>query len=615
MNLQQPIRPSTSPDPLLALIRQSPSAKTILDYLQTAVPGLDNLPLDIPQTTYTLYRQFARTGERANYEERYFAKRSLLTRAVVEMILGNESMLDTVHDLLWSICEETSWVLPAHEEPVPGFSADSSGESIARLTHQPDFIDLFAAETGASLAEAVHLLGDRLAPEVAQRVWQEVEHRVLQSYLAYGRSYWWHKGDLNWNAVCNGAVGLAFMRLEHDPQRLAEALTIVLEGLDAYVAAGFEADGGSLEGIAYWHYGLLYYVALAELLREHTDGQLDLLADPRLTEIARFPLAMALAPGIFVNFGDASEHVELRPGIMQRLAERTNQSALKGLILPPNPQDKQGNPTTRLAIILRDIAWWDGQPQAFPAAAQEDFYLPSCAIARFGAQSLQGQTVILAAKAGRNDGHHYHTDIGHFIVNLGGESLLCDPGPGLYTREYFGQGRFENVFCSSLGHSVPRIGGQLQMPGPKFGGGRLAEGRIVERRQTGDEKIVEIDFASLYALAGLALARRKLRLVAHTGEIWLEDTFKFGAAPLEIEEAFVTWHSVSVNGSTARISSLQNTLHLAIREPAGASFGVLLLEAECRANHRSETLTRLVSNLPLETRRFVVQITIADEKR
>src|SRR5262249_10885431 len=150
-------------------------------------------------------------------------------------------MIDIIHDLLWSICEETSWVLPAHEDLAANSESDSS------LTRVPDLVDLFAAETAASLGEIVFLIGDRLSPEVVRRVRQEVKRHVLDPYLAYGRTYWWHKGDLNWNAVCNGAVGLAFMRLEQDTQRLAQALEMVMEGFDAYLATGFEADGGSLE--------------------------------------------------------------------------------------------------------------------------------------------------------------------------------------------------------------------------------------------------------------------------------------------------------------------------------------------------------------------------------
>jgi hypothetical protein len=102
---------------LLAQIRQSPSVSAVLSYLSQQVPDLAN----IPQATYTLYRQFEHTGFRRGYEKIHFARRSMLTRAVLEFIMGDDSRRDIIHDLLWSICEETSWVLPAHEEQGPDF--------------------------------------------------------------------------------------------------------------------------------------------------------------------------------------------------------------------------------------------------------------------------------------------------------------------------------------------------------------------------------------------------------------------------------------------------------------------------------------------------------------
>ncbi len=583
----------------------------IVRYLRDRVPDLPGSGTEIPQTTYTLYRQFALTGDRAAYESRYFARRAMLTRAVVEMILGDASLTDTVHDLLWSICEESAWVLPAHEELGTGFAALDGAAAWptgtnSPLTREPDLIDLFAAETGASLAETIFLLGDRLAPEVVQRARQEVERRIFRPYLAYGREHWWHRGDLNWNAVCNGAVGLAFLRLEKDPRRLAEALTMVLEGFEAYLATGFESDGGSLEGIGYWTYGLHYYVTTAELLREQTAGQIDLLASPRVRDIARFPLAVALSPGLYLNYGDAAERAALQPGIVQRLAERTGLTELKGLLTPPDDQAAYG--IAALAITLRDIAWWDGRSEPFPAAARQDYFLPACAVIKLNGQTVQGQPVILAAKAGFNAGHHYHLDIGHFIVHVGGENLLCDPGRGLYTKAYFREGRFENIFCNSFGHSVPRIGGQQQQPGPKFGGGPLAEGKIIEHGEADGGKFVVIEFGELYGLPELTLAQRRLRLMPETGVIWLDDTFEFTGDPLDIEEAYVTWSAVSVKGSTARIAGQNSELALTIHDPLGSSFEAVLLEEDCRANLQTRILTRLSIRLPAGTRRFALEI-------
>src|SRR5512138_3260252 len=139
---------------LLAQIRQSPGVPALLAYLAQQAPDLTN----IPAATYTLFRQFEHTGYRRGYERIHFQRRSMLARAVVEFILGDLTRRDIIHDLLWAICEETSWVLPAHEEQGPDFwelkpsPRQHPWGAHTALTREPDSIDLFAAETGASLA-------------------------------------------------------------------------------------------------------------------------------------------------------------------------------------------------------------------------------------------------------------------------------------------------------------------------------------------------------------------------------------------------------------------------------------------------------------------------------
>jgi hypothetical protein len=621
VSLKSLFTPQVPPDSLLEQVRQSEGTSIMLEQIRQAVPDLAH----IPQTTYTLYRQFEYSGERGGYQDPYYLKRSMLTRAVLEMILGDEGMRDPVQDLLWSICEETSWVLPAHEEQGPDFwdlkPSPRKGPWGAHtaLTREPDAIDLFAAETGASLAETVYLLGDRLAPEVVQRVRQEVERRIFKPYLAYGRKHWWYKGALNWNGVCNGSIGLAFMRLEQDPQTLAEALEMALEGFEAYIATGFEADGGSIEGPGYWSYGMLYYVTLAELLRERSAGQIDLLAARRLQDIAHYPPGMALSPGIFINFGDATERLALHAGIVQRLAERSGVTELRDLLVEPGKLEGAGVSYAKLAIILRDAAWWDGKITPFPKEARQDFFLPHCGVIKMNGKTKQGKPVVLAAKAGHNDGHHSHTDVGMFVVHIGseehggGESLLCDPGRGLYSKEYFRQPRYQNIFCNSLGHSVPRIGGHLQAPGPEFGGSQQYHGEIVDHGQVGDEKFVVIDFQQAYDMPMLTRARRRLRLEASSGEIVLEDEFAFSSAPLDIEEAFVTWHPVQVQGGSARILGKTCDLVLTIKEPEQATFTAQTFDEECRANQREGTLTRLAVTLPDGALNFLLRITPEDQ--
>lgn len=583
---------------LLAQIRQSPGAALILSTLRRQTPDLTA----IPNGTYTLYRQFEHSGYRRGYERIFFEKRSMLSRAVLEFILGDSAMRAVIHDLLWDICEETSWVLPAHEEQGPDFwelkpsPRQHPWGAHTALTREPDAIDLFCAETGAALAETVYLLGDQLAPEVVQRVRQEVERRIFKPYLAYGRKHWWYKGPLNWNGVCNGSIGMAFMRLERDPRTLNEAIAQVLEGFEAYIATGFEADGGSIEGIGYWNYGLMYYITLAELLREQTGGALDLLANPRLVDIAHYPLVVALAKGTYVNFGDAVEATALSLGVVSRLAERTGVTELRGLLLDPT-QMEGGFAAAKVPIVLRDAAWWDGQVAPFPAAVHQDHYLPHCGITKFSGRSPSGKTVLLTAKAGHTDGHHSHTDIATFIYNLNGESLLCDPGRGLYSKEYFRLPRYQNIFCNSIGHSVPRIGGTLQTPGPEFGGKRQFFGQMSPPQTEAGQKSVSIAFGGAYNLPALRQAERTLSFDAANGALTLCDAFAFNGSPLEVEEAFVTWSQVSTSGGTATLRGSQGALELTILAPAGAVFETQSLAEDCQTHQREGVLTRLVARL------------------
>jgi hypothetical protein len=594
---------------LQASIRKSPSTPMLLNALRKAFPDVTS----IPQTTYTLYREFEHLGVRYNYEAVYFEKRARLTRAVLEMLAGDDSYRDAVHDLLWNICEETSWILPAHEERRPRGDGRERRETRTwplgahtPLTHAPDSIDLFSAETGAALAEAICFLGDRLAPEVRQRVRQEVQRHIFKPYLAYGRQFRWHKAPMNWNGVCNGAVGLAFLRLENDVESLAEALEMVLEGFETYIATGFEADGGSIEGVGYWNYGLMYYIVVAELLREVTGGQLDLLATPRLRDIAAYPVGMAFTPNTYINFGDATETQILAGGVVERLADRTGVSDLKALLETAGQLDIHAGPGAKLPIMLRQAAWWPASPP--PGLPHRDFYLLSTNLLKFTARTPTGQPVILAAKAGYTDGPHVQCDIAQFIVNVDGESLIPDAGRGLYSRDYFREKRFENLFNSSRGHNVPRIGEKLQSPGPEFGGSRRFYGTIVEHDANDSEKVVKIDFHTAYDLPALKHARRTLYLKAQTGEVWLEDDFTFNGSPQEIEEAFVTWHPIKIEGATARITGTRSALELKITAPEGATFTTTSLEEDCKANRMGGVLTRLSATLPEGTTHFALQI-------
>ncbi len=532
----------------------------------------------IPETRYTHYRYFIKNGDRSTYEGPYFKKRRIQGMLALRVFFGEAHLKDLLQDYIWNICEETTWVLPAHE--------------------RRDIIDLFSAETAFDLAATLHLLGRTLDAEVRARVRSEIDQRIFQPYLAHYNNFGWYKGGNNWNGVCNSSVASAFLLLETEPDRVAQALVLALDGLNYFLDHAFEADGTSTEGVGYWHYGLINFVALSEMLRARSGGAIDLLDSERLRRVAAYPAKLLLSGSMFAAFSDADEIIHFNPGIISRLAERTGDVTLYNLLA--KPVEFPGD--WRLEMMLRNGLWWDGSQLDAPQIG--DAVLTGGGVARLVAPLAGGdQPVIVAVKAGHNAENHNQNDVGSFLVHVQGESLLTDPGRGLYNRFYFSEHRYENIFANSFGHSVPRIGGQLQAPGREF------HGELLEAGSSGSFKRAVVEFARAYPVAGLSGLRRELKLAsdprqgagaadAQAGTLWLEDTFQFAGAPQDVEEAFVTWCDVEPQGASALIRGQRHNLRLTIESPAGAVFAVQALEEECKANDKEGVLKRLSVSLP-----------------
>lgn len=532
---------------------ETPSGRALFEWAQTILD-------EIPQLTYSLYRTFRRTGTRVEFDTPYRGRRRMLTQASLLAWFepSNAAHIDRVSDVVWAICEETTWVSPPSEGP----------EWV---------IDLTNAETAAQLAAVTLLLGDRVPEEVRERMRQEVDRRILTNFLEHHDSdrHWWADGRNNWTGACAGAIGEAALVFERDPERLARILALVAAHLNRYIENGFEADGGCLEGVDYWRYGLLCLVSCSKMLAERTAGGVDLLAHPKMRLIAEYPLVMAVGDGTFASFADSGQSVPLPPSVTVPLVERTGVAELLAL----TREDELWR--NRLGVALRDLLWWDGSSPEM--TFRSDVILPASGIARLAGEA-NGTPVIVVAKAGHNDEPHNHNDVGSVVVSAGGVTYLCDPGSGAYVQSYFGPERYNNLFTRSLGHGVPYIGGTEQAAGARYRG---------ELRRTGD-KVVEIDFRAAYPVEQLEAAVRRIA-IEPDGAVTLTDTFSFTGDGLAVQEGFMTWQDVEVDGSTARVVSPEGVLAL---RAAGGVFAVETFEAECLENGKEGVLKRITLDFP-----------------
>jgi hypothetical protein len=535
----------------------------------------------IPQLTYTMSREFFRSGSRLNFDKAYHQKRHELTAVALLALLQDESRwIDRVHDYLWSICEESQWVPPEHIGSFP--------------------IDLFSSETGFALAEIIQLLGDRLDTQVVERVRTELERRLMAPYLE--RDYDWQDGHSNWTGVCEGAVGCVFLHTEPNPVRLAKAVNRVLAGLEKFRELAFMPDGGSTEGIGYWQYGLANAVAFGEMLCARTRGQVDYLAHEKFRAIARYPMASLVAPGMHLSCSDSHGHASFYPYLIVRLAERTGCKELLSML----HQGSVALGNHRFPWALRTLLWWDGRTHKPPKI--DDHVLPDTGLVRLVAPRRK---LAVMLKGGHNAENHNHNDVGSVAVYADGEPLLCDIGAGLYDDKYFGPLRYENPVCNSFGHSVPRIDEVLQ------GAGREHAGQITAFETTGGVKHGEVEFASAYPVKGLRSLHRSVTVNASgsASDIVLRDRFAWsGRRRLPVEEAFITWCPVTVRGRTALLRGRHHELRLAIVEPAGASFTVEKLPVMLANAAEPTTLRRLVCTLPPGATVFTMELRVEPKK-
>ncbi|MBD2845563.1 heparinase II/III family protein [Paenibacillus sp. IB182496] len=478
---------------------------------------------EIPVLTFSRLAEFERTGGRKAFEVVNHERRlRLQALTVVSVIDETDLYIETIEDLLWETCNEYTWCLNA-AWPIWRKPDNIPDVPLTR------YIELGAAMTAHRLAEAVYVLRGRLHPLVEQRVREEVLNRVVRAWIEAPKPYPWERMRMNWAAVCAGGSGMAGLLLADEEEAralLPRLIPRAVRAMESYLQ-GFGADGGCAEGLGYWQYGMSYFAAFAEMLRVYTAGEVDLFTDARLTAIAEFPIKCELAEDRFVNYSDSSQRSFLNPGLFGLLRRRL------GMRLPLlKPFERASMAPSNLASVL----WYDAD--TIGGSLRQGTFVLEALQWVVDRRVRAGNWLAFSAKGGHNDEPHNHNDLGHFLLHVAGDNLLVDLGSPVYTKDYFTERRYANCHASSLGHSVPVIGGELQAAGAQH----RAELLALKEREDGVE--VTLDLTRAYALPSL---RRFTRAFAWTvderndrAELELRDDFRLSEEGVGLQEAFVS---------------------------------------------------------------------------
>lgn len=469
---------------------------------------------------YSKYRLFSDTGDRAIYEKDYFHRRSnLMTFSLLSFLYPDNTVYITnLENILWNICSEYSWCLPAHF-----LDAESN---VLDYNMRSCHIDLFACETGLALCETLQINRDKLSKELIAIIESEVTRRILDPFINPDNFYRFEIMSNNWSSVCGGSIGSMAMYLIKDKYKLTNILHKALSCIDIYLKS-FGNDGICTEGLSYWTYGFGFFVVFADLLYQKTKGKLDLFTNDKVKSIALSQQLCYICENHVISFADGIPIDTYRIGLTSYLHEKYKEIKIPDMQYAKNIYDDQ---CYRFCLTLRDFLW----------ISKHTSYGLEETVSRYLEDSQwfisKNTNLSLIAKGGNNGESHNHNDVGSFIYHKNSKPILCDVGAGLYDDDYFSTNRYNNFCTNSSSHNIPIINGNLQ----EFG----QQHRAKNIKSSISDKVDEfsLELQDCYKDTDLTLFTRDIKVAKSLSPtITITDILKFE------EESTVTENFISLS--------------------------------------------------------------------
>lgn len=253
----------------------------------------------------TAFMAYFEEGSRVPYDSVESERRSALcTLLLAECIEAKGRFLREIINVVWLLCEQTTWCAPAHH-----YLSQQPEDILSNI--EEHLFDLSAGETAALLAWTAHMLKSPLDDQsrrIRERIQVELERRIITPYMARDDFWWMGFGERevnNWNPWCNANMLTVILLQDMDAERKAVILDKVLRSLDRYLEVQFE-DGGCDEGSTYWARAAGMLLVNLELLYRASDGVLQVYDQPLIQKLGQFVHKMHIDGHYFVNFADGS---------------------------------------------------------------------------------------------------------------------------------------------------------------------------------------------------------------------------------------------------------------------------------------------------------------------
>jgi hypothetical protein len=500
------------------------------------------LTAPFPNVPASVTLDFFRNGNRSRYENISFGKRNRLWGLVLaESVEGKGRFLDAVLDGVWSISEETFWGASAH------LFLQKGGKGLPDV--EAPAVDLFAAETAATLAWTDYFLGpelDSISPLIRQRIYYEVNRRIFIPLRTRSDEYdWMGAGNRqaklnNWAPWIMSNYLTAALLLEKDENKRMQSIHQVIAVTDQYLD-GLGDDGACEEGPTYWAHGPGCVLDVLDLLKSASNGRIDIFHTGLVRNMAAYIYTVHIGGNYFVNTADAHPEMVPEPVMIRRFGNETGDTVMRqfgawlyGRDNYANTLNQQQFHRTRELFDLNDLRGINAGPVSYRDIA--DAWLPDVQLM----VSRMDHGLFVAAHAGNNGKSHNHNDVGDLVVYAAGEPVIIDVGSGTYTARTFSKDRYRLWFNTSAFHNLPTINGQEQHEGLTYTAGRVSY-RLDRRRA-----VLSMDLAKAYPVAAEVSSWKRTITAEKTGRIVITDSCRAEQSFTVLTQSFMTVCSADI---------------------------------------------------------------------
>ena len=396
-----------------------------------------------------------------------------------------------------------------------------------------------------------------------------LQQAILQKGLnpaleVYSKEVGWHKGNINWNQVCNGGISIGALAIaEHIPEIASKILCTAIESIQLPMKA-YEPDGGGYEGPTYWDYGSRYNVFFLDALENSLGTDFGLGSMEGFRRSGDFQIHLSATNLMCFNFSD-SDVKAMSTAQHFWMGKRYDQARYSGFRYMALKRGVKGN--------ILDLLWFDDRFKDFDLNSMPlDKYFRVAEIVTMRDSWDDEKGFSVALKGGSSTRVHSHMDLGSFILECDGVRWFTDFGKDAqtYQRHINKAGRWDFYRTRAEGHNTLVIN-------PKFRGNQ-------KRTEDGIAEFTKFESGKESAIAVLDVSKSYFDDVSFKRTFTLNRGIEFRIADeikcKEPSELFLFYHTeaeieLTENNRQAILKQDGKSIVISLVKPMEAQFEVL----------------------------------------